>query len=53
MIPTIPCGEICVRGPNCFTGYYKDEKNTRDTLDADGWVHSGDIGEWDARGRYA
>ncbi|KAF4654168.1 hypothetical protein FOL47_010106 [Perkinsus chesapeaki] len=39
-------GEICYRGPCTFKGYYKMPDKTEDTIDTDGWVHSGDIGIW-------
>jgi acyl-CoA synthetase (AMP-forming)/AMP-acid ligase II len=43
--------QICVRGPTVFQGYFKDEGQTRDCLDADGWLHTGDIGMWIEGGR--
>lgn len=43
-------GEICIRGRGVFKGYLKDEAATRATIDADGWLHSGDIGRLDEDG---
>lgn len=43
-------GEVCIRGYNIFKGYYKEPDKTAESIDKDGWFHTGDIGMWTPAG---
>ncbi|MBN2310586.1 MAG: AMP-binding protein, partial [Candidatus Hydrogenedentes bacterium] len=45
-------GEICCRGYNIMKGYYNMPDETREAIDADGWLHSGDLATCDEHGYY-
>ena len=47
---TAPDGELLIRGPNVMKGYYKLDAETKEAIDENGWLHTGDIAKIDAEG---
>ncbi|KAK6042554.1 long-chain-fatty-acid CoA ligase 5 domain protein [Cooperia oncophora] len=43
-------GEVCFRGAAVMKGYFMDEELSKKTIDEEGWLHTGDIGEWQPNG---
>ncbi|MGB8412566.1 MAG: long-chain fatty acid--CoA ligase [Candidatus Binatus sp.] len=49
-VETAPDGELLLRGPNIMKGYYKLEADTKEAIDENGWLHTGDIAKIDVEG---
>ena len=50
VVPVGEQGEICCRGHSVMQGYWGDEERTAETIDSEGWLHSGDLGVMDEQG---
>jgi long-chain acyl-CoA synthetase len=50
VLPVGEIGELCVRGPQVMKGYWNREEETAKIIDADGWLHTGDIARMDENG---
>jgi fatty-acyl-CoA synthase len=53
VVPVGEKGDICARGYAVMKGYWEDPERTADTVDAEGWLHSGDLGVMDEEGYVA
>jgi fatty-acyl-CoA synthase len=49
-VPRGQSGELCTRGYSVMLGYWNDPERTREAIDGDGWMHTGDLAEMDAEG---
>ena len=49
-VPVGQSGELCTRGYSVMKGYWEDEEKTAEAIDAEGWMHTGDLGVIDAEG---
>ena len=50
VVPPGESGELCTRGYSVMHGYWADEAKTREAIDAEGWMHTGDLATMDAEG---
>lgn len=50
IVATGVSGELCTRGYSVMHGYWEDEERTREAIDAEGWMHTGDLATMDAEG---
>ncbi len=54
-LPGVECklvdGELCVKGPNLMKGYYNRPEETAQVIDSEGWLHTGDLAQFDSVGR--
>ncbi len=50
MLPVGEVGELCIRGPQVMKGYWNRPEDTAAAIDADGWLHTGDMAKMDENG---
>ena len=49
-LPAGEVGELCIRGPQVMKGYWQRATDTAEAIDADGWLHTGDMAKMDEKG---
>ncbi|WP_140908745.1 long-chain fatty acid--CoA ligase [Cognatiluteimonas lumbrici] len=52
MLPVGEVGELCIKGPQVMKGYWNRPEETAEAIDADGWLHTGDMARMDEKGYF-